>query len=455
MIDVGEGMLARWRHATAIIAVWAAVLPPGIAAAAPDAPPRVVVDLTGRADETATLAHLRSAFGEHFDANLVGVDEAIDRGFGTWGVAPPATLTTCAAQPLGRDELLRQLADIEQLVLALEYGDALSRLNALETRLCAAIDPLPSDALARIPYLLGIIHFYQTDANACREYFRRAVERRPDMAWDGDFPPDPQELFQGALSDAIQLPRTTLMLLPGDTPPGLRVDGIEIGPDRDELVVIGPRHFLQATGANGDVATVVLDTGGADRVDVIGPIRAKQGLLLTPDTEDGALAYGLLVDASLYRGYAEVIVLQQLQPDLAWRYNSIDRRWQHVSLVLRRELDRAKALQITGGVLIGVGAAVAIGGAAIGFTNFANGRNLQDEMQQDAGLYELLLDEYEGHQQGTSAGFTMLGVGGALMIGGIPLAAHGGVIRRGALQDPRLGMAVSPAGAAVGFTASF
>ncbi len=433
----------------------ATAVPAGASRAAPDGPPRVVVDVTGKADEAQTMAHLRAAFGEHFEADLLRAEQALDRGFGTWGVAPPATLTTCAADPLGRDELLRRLADVEQLVLDLEYRDALSKLNALEAQLCAASEPLPTDALARIPYLLGIIHFYLGDETASREFFRRAVERRPEISWDGDFPPDPQELFQGALSDAIQLPRTTLMLLPGDTPPGLRVDGLEVDPNADEVVVIGSRHFLQADHPSGGVVTVVLDTGGAARVDVIGPIRAQQGLLLTPETEDGALAYGLLVDASRYRGYAEVIVLQQVLPELAWRHNSIDRRWEHISLVLGRELDRARGLQIAGGVMISVGAAVAIGGAAIGFTNYANGRQLQDEMESDAGLYALLIDEYEGHQQGAAAGFTMLGIGGGLVCAGIPLAAHGGTIRRGALQDPRLGMAFGPDGAAVGLGFAF
>jgi len=456
MTRAGEGVPAQVRRCAALVAAWIAVAPAATSAApADDAPPRLVIDVTGKADELATLAHLRNAFGDRFEADFSNADQALDQGFGTWGVAPPATLSGCGADPLSRDELLRQLAEIETLMQSLEYGDAGSKLSALEARLCAASDPLPTDALARIPYLLGIIHFYNEDQAASREFFRRAVERRPDMTWDEDFPPDPQELFQGALTDAIQLPRTTLLLLPGDTPPGLRVDGLEIGPDQDQVVVIGARHFVQTTRADGSVTTATLDTGGADRVDVLGPIRAKQGLLLTPETEDGALAFGLLVEAARYRGYAEITVLQRELPDLAWQYNNIDRRWEQISLVLGKQLDQARALQVTGGVMIGVGAAMGIAGAVLGFTNYANGRDLQDEMASDAGLYELLSDEYEGHQQGAAAGFTMLGIGGGLAIGGIPLMAHGSTIRRGAITDPRLGLAASPDGASVGFSAEF
>ena len=420
-----------------------------------EVPARLVVDASGAADPAAILAQLRGAFGERFDARFVSVEQAVDYGFGPWDVTPPATLQQCSAAPLSAAELAAELEAVEAQMLALEYGDAQARLTALESRLCAATDPLDAALAARVPFLLGICRFYAGDHNSARATFLRAVERNPDLYWDEDFPPGPQQVFHRAVSDALHSPRTELQLTDGDRPAHLWVDGNAVRGDQRSLTLLGPTHLLQVQRADGAVATVMLHTAEADRVTLMGPARARAGLLEDPRSEDGRLAFGRLVVAARRQGHAEVLVLQSASPEVAWRYNDVDRAWTRVSLVLGQRVAQARRLRTAGGSLIGAGAAIALSGVAIGATSHAAGQDLLDEIESDAGLYDLLIDEYESRRRGTNAGVAMIGVGATLVAVGLPLVIHGDRVEKGARNDARLAVQATPDSLYVGFSTRF
>jgi hypothetical protein len=432
-----------------------ALLLPAAAMATEPVPARLVVDASGGADPATILAQLRGAFGERFEARFVQVDQAVDYGFGPWHVTPPATLQQCSAAPLSDAELTAELATVEAQMLALEYGDAQARLTSLESRLCAATDPLDRAQAARVPFLLGICRFYAGDENSARATFLRAVERNPDLYWDEDFPPGPQQVFHRAVSDALHSPRTELQLVDGDRPTRLWVNGDDINASRLSVTLLGPNHLLQLDRGDGVVATVMLQTSEADAVTLMGPVRARAGLLEEPQTENGRLAFGQLVVAAHRQGHAEVLVLQSATPEIAWRYNDVERQWSKVSLVLGQRVTQARRFRTTGGVLLGVGAAMALSGAAIGATSHTAGQDLLDEIEGDAGMYDLLIDEYENRRRGTTAGFTMVGVGAVLAGVGLPLLIHGDRIERAARNDARLSLHASPDSLYVGVSSRF
>jgi len=411
---------------------------------------RIVVDASGAGDADDILTQLRDAFGDSFDARVIGVEQALDHGFGPWAITSPATLQQCSAEPLSVVELDETIGEIESLMLALEYGDATARLAHLESRLCAATDPLPAFTAARVPFLLGICRFYAGDEDSARAAFLRAVERLPELQWDPDFPPAPQQVFQRALSDAIRSPRTSLELNEDDRPPGLLVDGIAVEEGCSSVPLVGPTHLLQLDRGDGRIATLMLHTGEAERIQLLGPRQARAGLLESPQTEQGEQAFTRLVVAARRLGYAEVLVLQTPRPDLAWRYNDVERRWAKVSLVLGHQLALARRVRSTGAILMGSGAALALSGAAIGITSREHGQELLDEMEQDSGMYDLLIDEYDAHRRGTAAGFTVMGIGFALVGAGIPFIVHGARVEKGALNDARLTVVPSPDGVYVG-----
>ncbi len=426
-------------------------------AAYADSLPRLAVVLDEEADPAETLQHLQAAFGDGYLAQISTVDAALDWGFGPWGVTAPASLERCDAQPLSGEELTRQMAEIEPLMQALEYGEARSRLRELQQRLCASTDPLPVETVGRIPFLLGITHVYgpPPDPTAAREAFRTAVHRHPDMEWDANFPPDAQEVFVEAVLGAVRSPRVTLQIPFGDRPGRLFVDGVEVSHREPRVTLVGPSHVVQLQDSRGVVHTLSFDSGGAEEVQWVSPVRVRAGLGLMPDMPEGAVAFGALLTAATHRDHTEILVLSCATAELAWRYDAIDRSWTRVSLVLGRQLARAKAVRSAGGVLVGVGAAVAVAGAVLGAANHTQGLELQDDMETDLGMYRMLIDEYEANQRGASAGFTMLGVGTAIAAAGIPLVVHGTRMEQGALNDPRLSAAVSEEGAWIGLSGRF
>ena len=428
------------RALLALTALFFAVVGP--ARADESMPARMVVDASGSGDRDAFLEQLRDAFGESFEARVVDVETALDHGFGPWAVSSPATLQQCSAEPLSGADLDGAIAEIESLMLALEYGDATARLAMMESRLCAATDALVADTASRVPFLLGICRFYAGDEDSARAAFLRAVERRPELEWDPDFPPAPQQVFLKALGAAIRSPRTVLDL--DERPLHLWIDGVEVPADSTSVALIGPRHLLQASRGDGHVDTLELHTGEADRITLLGPRQARAGLLESPGTEEGEIAFGRLVVAAHRMGHAEVIVMQSPHPDLAWRYNDVERCWSKVSLVLGHQLALARQTRTAGGMMMGVGATLAFTGAAIGATSLANGRALLDDMELDAGMYDMLEDEYQSHRRGTAIGFGVMAVGCAMVAAGIPFLFQAARVEKGALDDARL--AVVPSG---------
>ena len=433
----------QWTTGLACVLSALALAGPGWA----ETEPRLVVDL-GNQDADAALAHLRQAFGKEYSATLQDVPAALDRGFGPWTVNGPATLTACDLPALTAEDLHGELTDIERLMQALEYGEARSRLIALDQRLCAATAQLPSQVLGRIPFLVGIALFYSRadDPEQAQAWFRKAVERHPDIQWDANFPPDPQALFMGAMSQVVRSPRVPMDVSPGDRPDQLVVDGITIGADSLVVTLVGTEHFVQIGEAGAAVQTLVLQIQGAERVRWLGPGRIRAGLAESPRTDAGAEAYAALQHAALQRGHTVVLVLHEPNPDLAWRFDAIERRWTCISLVMGRQLKSAKQARDVGGVMIGVGAAMAATGASIWGTNYEQGAELQGLMRSSQVAHDQLQSQYATNQRGATAGIAVLCAGAALAVAGIPVAIHGTNKEKAAREDPRLGVAPSSDG---------
>jgi type V secretory pathway adhesin AidA len=203
------------------------------------------------------------------------------------------------------------------------------------------------------------------------------------------------------------------------------------------------------------VVTLPLSTGESERIHLVGPGRVRAGLAGIPDQDP--VAFDALVAVAAARGYSEVLVLQQGSADEVWQYNDIVRSWARVSLVLDKRLARARKVQTAGGVMMGVGAAVAVTGAVIGLTSYDRGRDTAAAMttadgQVSAGLYDLYVADYERYRSDTHTGWALLVAGGAVMSVGIPLLTHGAGQQRAAQDDRTAAVRFSPSVA--GFTLS-
>jgi hypothetical protein len=429
-----------------------AVLGAGSAWAGPKA--RLVVDVPGDSDSDAVLEHLRGAFGDRFDARVADVAGSLERGFGPWGVVAPAEMAPCDADSLGLEQIQASLVEAEGLMQALEYEQALQMLEELDAKLCGVTEPMPAEVYARVPFLRGVIHYYAEKPAAARDAFRDAVLRQPEMEWDATYPPDPQQVFLDGVADAYRSDRIVLALDAADRPQRLLVNGTEVDAAAAELELLGPEHLLQV-GVGDSVATVVLHTGGALRVELVGPQYVAQGLILDLESEHGAGAFAVLAAAAEDAGHREVVVLGSPSAEFAWQYDDIDRAWTSVSLVLSKKLAEGRKVSGIGGALIGAGAAVAVAGAVIGVRNYTLGSELRSEMEADPGLYDYHLDEYDTHRAGSGVGVAMLGVGSALVAVGVPLLVKGQAIQSKAVEKPQVTLAPLDGGVSFGLRGEF
>ncbi len=429
-----------------------ALLGAGTAWAGPKA--RLVVDLPGDSDPDAVLEHLRGAFGDRFDARVADVPGALERGFGPWVVLAPAQMAPCEADAVGLEQVQASLGEAEGLMQGLEYDQALALLEDLDETLCGVSEPMPAAVYARVPFLQGVIHYYAEHPAAAREAFRDAVLRQPEMEWDATYPPDPQQVFLDGVADAYRADRVVFALDAADRPVQLLVNGTEVDPSSTELELLGEQHLLQF-GEGDSVSTVVLLTGGAERVTLAGPGHVSRGLTLGVQSEQGAAAFAALAEAAGAAGHREVLVLDAPTAEVAWQYDDIDRVWASVSLVLSKKLAEGRRVSGIGGALIGAGAAVAVAGTVIGVRNHTLGSELRTEMEADPGLYDHHLDQYGTHQAASGVGVAMLGVGSALVAVGVPLLVRGQAIQSKAVEQPQVSLAPLDGGVAFGLRGEF
>ncbi|MDP7111834.1 MAG: hypothetical protein QGH45_07715 [Myxococcota bacterium] len=418
----------------ALLLVILAVSRPIPCLAADEAATRLVVELHG-VPGAEVLAHLREAFGASFEARVLGVDTFLQQGLGPWLVTEPARYEPCGGQPLPADELAATLVQVEEAMEVLDFGAAQVRLEELEGRLCAATDPLPPEALARIPYLMGILRYYDGDQDAAREAFRLALERQPKMEWDGDFAPEPQQVFLSSVGAALASPRSMLTLPSGDGPAGIWIDGVPVAEGADEVALVGEQHLLQLQSADGALVTVALATNAAPRIELVPGAVLHRGLGGDPTADGAAPAFAALASAATALGYAEVIVYAGPEPLHVWRYNLVEPVWVRLSTVLGKQLSRARGTQVAGLVLIGSGAAAAVVGTVVAIGNGGQARDLRDQMtlpdgQISGGLYALYGEDYEQVRARGNAGAGLALAGCVMAVAGIPLLAHGLKVQR-------------------------
>lgn len=420
---------------------------------------RLVINGTDAGDD-AVLTAVRAGLGQDLSADVLDLDEILDEGTGPWRVTFPGILEGCGTDGATLEQLEADLAKAEGWMTDLEYGEAQVLLEDLDARLCAVDEPLPAEMVSRVPYLLGVVLAYRGEPDKARVHFTRAVEREPDLAWDSDFPPDPQQLFLSAATDAVRGKSATFELDPTTTPGEVWIDGEPLPATGGPATLLGRRHLLQIRLDDGTVTTwtLVVDDQGA--LTLLHDRRAREGVTATPREPLGALAFGALASAAAQRGYSEVLVVQEEDPREVWRFDPVDRAWSRVSLVLDQQLARARRFQAAGSALMGIGVAAGVAGGVIAGTSARRGNEVLDEMrgpdgELSAGLYDLHIDEYEGYRKDSIVGWVMMGAGVAVAAVGVPLLVRGAHEGRAARPGAAVGLWVGPSGGVVAVSGRF
>jgi hypothetical protein len=92
-----------------------------------------------------------------------------------------------------------------------EFEDAREQLTTLQGRIEFSEDVVVPDTLARIEYYLGILEFFDGDAEgATLDFWRQALSHDAGFAWEGDLVGDPgaRDLFEALRSEVKARPQS-------------------------------------------------------------------------------------------------------------------------------------------------------------------------------------------------------------------------------------------------------
>ena len=408
---------------------------------------RVVVDLVGTEGTETTMALMQGSFGEGFIADVVTLDQLVEVGPWPWVHGPSARVEPCSAAPTAITDIQSALTTAEALITSLEYEGALAALELLDASLCASTEPIPPEVTHRIPYLRGLIHFYDGNEAQARDAFRQAGEMAANLEWDTSYSPEPQQLFLLGVGDAVQSAPSRLLFPQGDRPDQVYIDGREIRPDITEVAVRGARHVVQFGPADGPLVGVPLFLDTPGDVPLFGPASFLGALQVSPDAEFGAHTFSVVAQAASEQGYSEVMVLNDPKWDHCWWTNTADQEWKQTTLTAGAELRVVRRHKTAGGVLTGTGGALIAGGAVLAAAEFTAMSEMRPDMETHTSAYEMNIDQYQSRQRLAGVGIGLAAAGAVTLTTGILLLSKGKTIQAETGVDPRLAFVATPEGA--------
>jgi len=363
----------------------------------------------GREQATAlvrTVAPQYAAAGPLHLATLFGSAEP-----GTWNLTVAAR---CAGNPVapaayraGLDELIRAYQMVE---------DTAAPAGRLQAQWSCLSAPVTTAELARAPLYRGLGAAADERWDEARAAFREVLVLDPSAAWDDDLEPRAKSCFADAKLELAEVSRARLRVL---APAGAEVwiDGAaEADPWGGRLVTPGA-HLVQVREAQGGpLAGIMIETASAG--DGIAAFRAA----LEPEASQEAGfrdRMTALLEAMATAGTGAPALLVLLGPEPA-----VVRADGTEVVASRRTPDRTR---IAGGVLLGAGAAVAAGGAALAGSSWSERQRLEADAATGADVDEAWAQAGARYQ----AGWVVVGVGAAMAAVGFPLLIAGSPDREG------------------------
>ena len=371
-------------------------------------------------------------------------------GFGSWVATPPSRLAPCQGEPASPSELDSALTDVEAQLFRLEYEQAEAGLVRLTDSLCACTRPVPPSILTRILYLHGIVQYYAGDREGARDSFALAAGSEPSLEWDTTFPPDAQQVFLLGLADAVRTAQVRILPLAPDAGVRLFVDG-KLVPE-EGLRVAASRHVVQLEDGSGVLAGAWMAMGTAEEAGWVELEQAQTALRSSRPDENPGGHLAVLVEAARARGYGHLLLITESDRETGWWCDLASGEWSAVDVLQRPVLREARAHQVSGVVLLGAGAALTAVGVAVVATNRSAALELRPEMESSAAMYDMLIEDYRTHRDQAGGGIGLAAAGGACVAVGVALIVRGAVMRQTRVDEPQVGVAITPEGAWLSLT---
>ena len=271
-------------------------------------------------------------------------------------------------------------------------------------------------ALSRYHLLRGVSAFYSQGGKAARDEFRRGLLVSPFLQWDDRLPPDAEEAFAEAVSDALRTGRGMLGISSGVVTEGtLWLDGDPVDPRTRTRDLFEGLHLLQ-WGTSDRFVTLQIPVeagqgiGLAHRSDLLEALTSREADRLT----EWWIADRLDLEASA-GGFVEVIIAAaDAEHVLFHRYEPRSRTWDEArGEELRAQIERGRRMRDQG-------LAIGLGGAAVTLLGMGmTWAGLVNELQRPAEALS------------ATVGLVLVGVGGTGILIGIPVLARGTAMARG------------------------
>ncbi|MFH1315825.1 MAG: hypothetical protein ABIH67_05540, partial [Candidatus Uhrbacteria bacterium] len=171
------------------------------------------------------------------------------------------------------DESLSQLDIADELRLGIEHVDALSSENAAGV-LGRAISALPcnlkqidQETLVKLFFFQGIAFYDIGDRQEATISFYRALSIEPNLVWDTNYPPDPQQIFLLAKGMTLNLPATLVSYdLTGGQILSFFFDGQGYDPSQAGTIRMRPgMHYIQYATTSG-VYSKLIEIRGSELI---------------------------------------------------------------------------------------------------------------------------------------------------------------------------------------------
>lgn len=407
----------------------ALLLVPGAAEAAA----RVVLqdgDEAAVAVKTAWMAQFGDAVGVRF----VGVAE----------VFPPAepvmmlgdvNREVCAGEARSVLDFEAGSDAVIDLVAGMSYqeaGVAIGRVFEMLPCLTAAPSP---EQLGHFQFMRGIVAFYFEGPAKATDRFEEALLVSPFLQWDTRYPPPVKPSFDEATMSAVQAESAFLSVSERVFTEGsLWLNGVGVDPRTRTHSLYAGTHLLQWKGAGAEATlnwVVHLDGGDSvalvereDAVEML--LQGDAGPIVTEHVQAQVIApVERNAGGVLYVAYEDDVVGFH-------SYDPIGSRWRPVDvLALERHVLGGERLQAVGIVMSVAGGFLLGGGLTVSGLRRDELADLRGEMFDPDGTGSLRkveehIGEYNSAREQANTGIGFSIVGGALLVGGVPLSIFGG-----------------------------
>jgi len=387
-------------------------------------------------DEQATQAREQVAKRLGYTAAEVTRARPLVEGvFGNADLWPQGGAAHLCPEDVGDINLTQLVEDAGVAIDEVEPGKAVKLLDPLLDNLACIAAPVSAQDLSRAAFLLGYARFASGDREGAGEAFKAAAIFDPEIAWDVTYPPEPQQVFNSAVLDALRAAKANLWPAFGAAEAmDLQLDGGDVPADGTLQPGL---HQITTRTADGQPLRMAVDFPAGGTVRLV-PLREQiDGFLAGKEgtSEIGGVLQAILTHSGdaeayiiepafgrIYRFHKETQEVREI-PGAGTQPTEVAGASTKTQPADKVKVKVNKGKSNPGPVVVIAGAVTAVIGAVVGGAQHSQATDIWSQVEADNTLFDDLNGDYEAARTGRNVGIAVAGVGGVMVAVGIPIWA--------------------------------